>query len=112
MLRFMSIGFCLPLKWKFSAASIVVKINADHMRQHAHINHIADQIAKIGRDGRVAAHELFDWHGIDGDIGTRDRLLDIVSVEKCSARRNRCQVAREQVWVDRDDDLLLFASWR
>jgi hypothetical protein len=70
------------------------QVDADHLRQHAHIDHVADQVAEIGRDVRVAAHDLLDRHRVDGDVRAGDGLLDIVGVEECPAGRPRPGPAR------------------
>ncbi len=103
-------GFLFALEVKAQRGADLFHINADHLRQHAYINHVANQITKIRRNIRVFLDGLFDRHGIHSNISAGDGLLDIVSVEKGSARRDRCKVARERVGVDRDDDVLFLAS--
>ena len=104
--------FLFALEMESQRGVDLFQIDADHLRQHANVDHVADQVAEVTGDVRVAAHDLLDRHGVDGDIGARDGLLDIVSVEKGPARRDRCQVPRERVRVHRDHDLLLFAVAR
>ena len=85
-----------------------VHVQADHLREDTYVNHVANEVAEIRWNIWVVAHDSLDRHGIDGNIRAGDGLLDIVSVEKCSARCNRCQVTRERVWVYSNDDVASF----
>src|SRR5258706_5641683 len=71
---------------------------------------MANQIAEIGRLIRIFLDDFLDWHGVNGDVGSRNGLLDIVSIEEGSTRRNRCQVPYERIGVNSDNNILFIAS--
>ena len=99
-------GFLLTLEMKGERGEDLIHIHADHFSKYAHIDHVAHEVTVIRRHIRVVLHDGLDRHRVDGYVSSGDGLANIVRVEKCPTRCNRCQVPNERVGVHRDHNVI------
>ena len=65
-------GLLLALEVEVQRGLDLVEVDADHLRQDADVDHVADQVAEVRGHVGIVADQLLDRHGVDRDVGAGD----------------------------------------